>query len=48
MKYLVATEQGLILQLNKRPNKGVEVQTRFGMEAGKHHGPIYACQRNPL
>lgn len=47
-KYLVATEQGYILQLNKRPKKSVEVSSRYGVEAGKHHGPIYACQRNPF
>jgi hypothetical protein len=25
---------------NKR--KAVEIQTRFGLESGKHHGPVYA------
>ena len=28
-------------------NKAVEIQTRFGLESGKHHGPVYALQRNP-
>jgi dynein intermediate chain 2 len=33
------------LIINKR--KAVEIQTRFGLESGKHHGPVYALQRNP-
>ena len=45
LKYLIGTEQGYILQANKR--KAVEIQTRFGLESGKHHGPVYALQRNP-
>ena len=46
LKYLIGTEQGYILQANKR--KAVEIQTRFGLESGKHHGPVYALQRNPV
>ena len=45
LKYLIGTEQGYILQANKR--KAVEIQTKFGLESGKHHGPVYALQRNP-
>lgn len=44
LKYLVGTEQGYILQVNKRKN--IEIQTRFGIDSGKHHGPVYALQRN--
>lgn len=47
LKYLVGTEQGYIFQANKRPGKHVEVNQRFGVLSGKHHGPIYALQRNP-
>ena len=47
LKYLAGTEQGYIFQANKRPGKQVEVNQRFGVQAGKHHGPIYALQRNP-
>jgi len=45
-KYLIGTEQGYILQAQKRPNKNVEIQTRFGYESGKHHGPVYSVHRN--
>lgn len=45
LKYLIGTEQGYVLQANKR--KTIEVQQRFGYDSGKHHGPIYALKRNP-
>lgn len=45
LKYLIGTEQGYILQANKR--KAVEIIARFGYDGGKHHGPVYALQRNP-
>lgn len=46
-KYLVGTEQGIVLQVNlrnRKQNNGISV---FDQGAGKHHGPIYAIQRNP-
>mmetsp|Transcript_6067 Transcript_6067/g.17314 ORF Transcript_6067/g.17314 Transcript_6067/m.17314 type:complete len:452 (-) Transcript_6067:118-1473(-) len=46
-KFLIGTEQGVVLSLNKKPKKAVEIQTRFGMESGRHYGPIYAVKRNP-
>ena len=45
LKYLVGTEQGYILQANKR--KQIEITMRFGVENGKHHGPVYSLYRNP-
>lgn len=45
LKYLVGTEQGYIVQATKK--KSVEITQRFGVENGKHHGPVYALQRNP-
>lgn len=39
-KYLVGTEQGVILSANKRPKKPVEINRRYGLKSGKHHGPI--------
>jgi len=45
IKYLVGTEQGQVLLVNKRKN--IEIFTRFGSDSGKHHGPVYALQRNP-
>jgi dynein intermediate chain 2, axonemal len=46
MKYLVGCEQGYIMQANRRKDK-VEINVRYGLEDGKHHGPVYALQRNP-
>lgn len=45
LKYLIGTEQGYILQANKR--KQVEINLKFGLEQGKHHGPVYNIERNP-
>eukprot|EP00070_Physeter_catodon_P038348 XP_028345242.1 dynein, 70 kDa intermediate chain, flagellar outer arm-like [Physeter catodon] len=51
-KYLVGTEQGVTVTLKKRPKKGnctsVEIAQRFGVENGKHYGPVYAVKRNPF
>lgn len=47
LKFLVGTEQGFALQANKRQKK-IEINGRYGIDAGKHHGPIYAIQRNPI
>mmetsp|Transcript_18941 Transcript_18941/g.13561 ORF Transcript_18941/g.13561 Transcript_18941/m.13561 type:complete len:224 (+) Transcript_18941:455-1126(+) len=46
LKYLVGTEQGYILQAAKRKDD-VQITNRYGVESGKHHGPVYALQRNP-
>jgi dynein intermediate chain 2 len=51
-KYLVGTEQGIVLSLNMRKRGGKTgsdsgvVQAMDG-GSGKHHGPIYSIQRNP-
>ena len=46
LKFLAGTEQGFCLQANKKSKK-VEIALRFGIESGKHHGPVYAIERNP-
>jgi len=50
-KYLVGTEQGAVLALNKKPKKDVETSTWFGIPekggGGPHHGPVYKVRRNP-
>jgi len=46
-RYLCGTEQGITIIANKRPPRPVEVNSRFGAEEGRHHGPIYSIQRNP-
>ncbi|GMI17612.1 hypothetical protein TrLO_g4434 [Triparma laevis f. longispina] len=46
-KYLVGTEQGIVLAINlrnRKSNNGVQV---YDSGPGKHHGPIYSIQRNP-
>jgi dynein intermediate chain 2, axonemal len=44
-KFLIGTEQGYTMLINKR--KIIETSQKFGVAQGKHHGPIYALQRNP-
>lgn len=52
-KYLVGTEQGVVLSLNMRKKTGKAggdaglVTAQDGAGVGKHHGPIYTIQRNP-
>lgn len=45
-KFLVGTEQGIILNANKKPKKNVEITGRYGLESGRHLGPIYALNRS--
>merc|ERR1740127_200165 len=49
-KYLVGTEQGVVLALNKKPKKAVETGTWFGLDTkggqGPHHGPVYRVHRS--
>ncbi len=46
-KYLVGTEQGVVLLVNLKNRKQNNGITVFDQGAGKHHGPIYSIQRNP-
>lgn len=46
-KYLVGTEQGVVLSVNLRNSKQNNGITLYDTGAGKHHGPIYSIQRNP-
>lgn len=52
-KYLVGTEQGVVLSMNmkkKGGGKGGDAGLVTAMDGGpgKHHGPIYSIQRNPF
>merc|ERR1719262_1647143 len=51
-KFLVGTEHGITLSLNRKPKKAVEIGTWFGQEDrggyGRHFGPVYAVKRNPF
>jgi dynein intermediate chain 2 len=46
-KYLVGTEQGVVLMVNLKQRKQNNGITVFDQGPGKHHGPIYSIQRNP-
>jgi dynein intermediate chain 2 len=50
-RYLVGTEQGVVLMLDRKAkkDKGSEksIKTVFGEKGGAHVGPIYSVQRNP-
>ena len=46
-KYLVGTEQGVVLSVNLRNKKSNNGIFCYDQGPGKHHGPIYSIQRNP-
>eukprot|EP00935_MAST-01C_sp_MAST-1C-sp1_P000029 g29.t1 len=46
-KYLVGTEQGIVLSINLRNRKQNGGVAEFTSGPGMHHGPIYSIQRNP-
>jgi len=46
-KFLVGTEQGIVLSLNMRNKKTNNGITVFDSGSGKHNGPIPSIQRNP-
>mgnify|MGYP000029415572 CR=1 FL=1 len=46
-KYLVGTEQGVVMMVNLKNRKQNNGVTVYDQGAGKHHGPIYSIQRNP-
>lgn len=47
-KFLLGTEQGIVLGLKTRPKKPPELSQRFGCESGQHYGPVCAVRRNPF
>ncbi|KAL3792673.1 hypothetical protein HJC23_009401, partial [Cyclotella cryptica] len=46
-KFLIGTEQGIVMSVNLRNKKTNNGITIFDTGAGKHHGPIRTIQRNP-
>lgn len=46
-KFLIGTEQGIVMSLNLRNKKINNGITIFDTGAGKHHSPIPSIQRNP-
>lgn len=50
-KYLVGTEQGIVLSVDRKAKKDGESTKSmkvFGEKAGRHHGPIYSIERNSI
>lgn len=51
-RYLVGTEQGIVLLCDRKAKKDAEsakaVKNAYGVQSGKHHGPIYSIERNPF
>jgi len=51
-KFLVGTEHGLPILVNRRAKKAPEIGTWFGSEDrggyGRHFGPVYGIKRNPF
>jgi len=45
---LIGTEQGLVLTANKKLKNKVEISTKYGLEIGRHLGPVYAIHRSPV
>ena len=49
-KFLIGTQEGVVLSLNKRPKKPIEIGGWFGVEdkggLSKHTGPIMSIKRN--
>lgn len=43
---MVGTEMGSIITTNKKPKKPVDISTRYGLEQGRHLGPIYSINRS--
>lgn len=50
-RYLVGTEQGLVLLADRKAKKDAEsaksIKSTYGLNGGRHHGPIYSIERNP-
>lgn len=50
-RYLVGTEQGCVLLCDRKAKKDSEsqksIKSIYGLENGRHHGPIYSIERNP-
>lgn len=49
-KYLIGTERGSIMLASKKPrnNASLSHASSFGVEMGRHLGPIYSIKRNPV
>jgi dynein intermediate chain 2 len=50
-KFLIGSEHGITLLVNRKPKKAPDIGTWYGAEErggyGRHFGPVYSCKRNP-
>lgn len=50
-RYLVGTEQGLVLMADRKAKKDAEsaksIKSTYGLNGSCHHGPVNSIQRNP-
>ena len=42
-KFLIGTELGSICTVNARAKKPVEIMNHYGLDSGRHLGPVFAC-----
>jgi len=51
-RFLVGTEQGTMMAVERKAKKDQEsqksIKSMYGVESGRHHGPVYSVERNPL
>jgi len=51
-RFLVGTEQGTMMTIERKAKKGQESQKAFkclyGVDSGCHHGPVYTVERNAI
>ncbi|CDJ70527.1 dynein intermediate chain, putative [Eimeria necatrix] len=47
-KFLLGTEQGIVLSLKTRPKRPPEINQWFGWEEGQHCGTVRAVRRHPF
>lgn len=46
-KYLIGTENGYVYSALKKMKSKIDIVTRYGLDSGRHLGPVYAIHRNP-
>jgi len=49
-RFLIGTEQGMLMTIERKAKKDQEslksVKAFYGLESGRHHGPVYSVERN--
>jgi len=51
-RFLIGTEQGTMMAVERKAKKDQEsqksIKAMYGVDSGRHHGPVYSVERNPL